>query len=110
MCGNACRCSSQHSRPYYFQRSRELIAYHTEQLPTEVFSGEIETDESYFGVSRKGKRNRGAGGKVPVFGLLKRGGKGYTQIIKDAASKTLAPIVKRKGIPDTAVYKDCWGL
>jgi transposase len=39
----------------------------------EVFDGEIEVDESYFGGRRKGNRGRGAGGKTPVFGLLKRG-------------------------------------
>ena len=44
-----------------------------------VVNGEIEVDESYFGGHRKGKRGRGAAGKVPVFGLLKRGGKVYTQ-------------------------------
>ena len=43
-----------------------------------VFSGEVEVDESYFGSKRKGKRGRGAAGKVPVFGLLKRGGPGGT--------------------------------
>ena len=36
-------------------------------------SGEIEIDESYFGAKRiRGKRGRGASGKTPVFGLLKR--------------------------------------
>ncbi len=39
---------------------------------------EGEADESYFGGRRKGKRGRGAAGKVPVFGLLKRNGKVYT--------------------------------
>jgi len=39
---------------------------------------EIECDESYFGAKRiRGKRGRGAAGKTPVFGLLKRNGKGY---------------------------------
>ena len=38
-----------------------------------MFGGEIEVDESYFGGRRKGKRGRGAAGKIPVFGLLKRG-------------------------------------
>jgi hypothetical protein len=37
-------------------------------------AGEVEVDESYFGGVRKGKRGRGAAGKVAVFGLLKRGG------------------------------------
>lgn len=43
-------------------------------------SGEIEIDESYFGVKRvRGKRSRGASGKTPVFGLLKRNGKVHTR-------------------------------
>ena len=42
-------------------------------------NGEIELDESYFGVGRvRGKRGRGAGGKIPVFGILKKGDKIYT--------------------------------
>jgi transposase len=41
-------------------------------------TGEIEIDASYFGARRvKGKRGRGAKGKPPVFGLLKREGKVY---------------------------------
>ena len=60
---------------YYFHRLREIIAYHLEQEADTVFSGEIEVDESYFGGRRKGRRGRGAAGKVPVFGLLKRGGR-----------------------------------
>ncbi len=37
------------------------------------FVGDIEVDESYFGAKRiRGKRGRGAGGKTPVLGLLKR--------------------------------------
>ena len=34
-----------------------------------MFGGEIKVDESYFGGRRKGKRGRGAAGKIPVFGL-----------------------------------------
>ena len=49
--------------------------YELESESHEVFADEIEVDESYFGGSRKGKRGRGSAGKVPVYGLLKRGGK-----------------------------------
>ncbi len=59
-------------------RLRQLIA---SKQPSYELSGEVEADESYFGGMRKGKRGRGAGGKVAVFGLLKRGGKVYTTII-----------------------------
>lgn len=93
---------------YYFLRLRETIAYHLDQEADAVFSGEIEVDESYFGGKRKGKRGRGAAGKVPVFGLLKRGGKVYTKVIPDASSATLYPIIERKVVPDSIVYSDCW--
>ena len=59
-----------------------------------VFSGEIEVDASYFGGKRKGKRGRGAAGKAPVFGLLKRGGTVYTKVISNASSATLCPIIE----------------
>ncbi len=93
---------------YYFQRLREIIAHQLEQESHEVFGGEIEVDESYFGGRRKGMRGRGAAGKVPVFGLLKRGGRVYTKIIPDASSATLLPIIEQKVIPDSIVYSDCW--
>ncbi len=93
---------------YFYQRLRELIAAQTEREANEVFAGEIEVDESYFGGHRKGNRGRGAAGKVPVFGLLKRGGKVYTKIIPDASGDTLIPIIEKKVIPDSIVYSDCW--
>jgi transposase len=58
---------------YFYQRLRQLIA---SKLPSYELSGEVEADECYFGGVRKGKRGRAAAGKVPVFGLFKRGGKG----------------------------------
>ena len=63
-------------------------------------------DESYFGGRRKGKRGRGAGGKVPVFGLLKRGGRVYTVMIPNAHTDTLMPIMERLIQPDSIVYTD----
>ena len=40
-------------------------------LQSALLVGQIEVDESYFGGVRKGKRGRGAAGKVAVFGVLK---------------------------------------
>ena len=91
---------------FYFHRLREIIALEIQNEA--LLSGEFEVDESYFGGKRKGKRGRGASGKVPVFGILKRGGKVYTQIIPDAKSKTLMPIIRNKIQPDSIVYSDCW--
>ena len=112
--GTTARCAAalggvnRKTAAYYFHRLREVIAYHLEQDGEMVVGGEIEVDESYFGGRRKGKRGRGATGKVPVFGLLKRGGRVYTKIIPDARSKTLMPIIKRKVVPDSIVYSDSW--
>jgi transposase len=92
---------------YYFHRLRDLIFEAIEEETP--FSGEVEVDESYFGGRRKGKRGRGAGGKVPVFGLLKRGGKVFTKVIPDAKTATLMPIMREKILPDSIVYTDSWG-
>lgn len=91
---------------YYFHRLRKIIAL--ECRNETLLSGEFEVDESYFGGTRKGKRGRGASGKVPVFGILKRGGRVYTKVIPDAKSRTLMPIIREKIQPDSIVYTDCW--
>jgi len=90
----------------FFHRLRILIA--SKQDLNIVFTGEVEVDESYFGGKRKGKRGRGAGNKTPVFGLLKRGGKVFAEIIPDAKSETLLPIIREKVVPDSIVYTDCF--
>ena len=93
---------------YYFHCLREIIALKIEAEAKDVFRGEIEVDESYFGGVRKGKRGRGAAGKVAVFGILKRGGKVYTQIVLDTKTKSLMPIIRCRVEPDSIVYTDCW--
>ena len=76
MAGTRARCAAslvgvnRNTSAYYFHRLREIIGYYLEQEADMVFGGEIEMDESYFGGRREGKRGRGAGGKVSVFGLL----------------------------------------
>jgi transposase len=87
----------------FFMRLRQLIA---SKQPSYALSGEVEADESYFGGVRKGRRGRGAAGKVAVFGLLKRGGKVFTAIIPNAKTETLLPIIKEKVKPDSIVYTD----
>ena len=91
---------------FFFLRLREIIVLELEAESEAMFGGEIEVDESYFGGKRK--RGRGAGGKIPVFGLLKRGGRVYTKIISDASRAMLIPIIERKVVPDSIVYSDCW--
>jgi len=93
----------------FYRKIRLIIVEVLAREAGSLFSGEVELDESYFGGVRKGKRGRGASGKVPVFGLLKRGGKVYTQVIGDTKSDTLMPIIVKKITPDSIVYTDCYG-
>ena len=91
----------------FYRKVRHLIAGKLAETFPE--RGEFEVDESYFGGARKGKRGRGAAGKVPVFGILKRGGKVYTKMIADASSKTILKAIKSKILPDSVVYTDSFG-
>lgn len=75
----------------------------------ERLSGEIEVDESYFGARRvRGKRGRGASGKVPVIGLLKRNGKVYTQVVQNCSREHLLPIIQGKILSQSTVFTDAW--
>ena len=73
------------------------------------FKGEIEVDESYFGAKRvRGKRGRGAAGKTPVFGILQRKGKVYTEIVPDCAKATLQGIIRGRVSPESVIHSDKW--
>ena len=68
-----------------------------------MFDGEVEADESYFGGHRKGKRGRGAAGKVAVFGLLKRNGKVYTVAVPNTQTAALLSVIREQVKPDSIV-------
>ena len=73
------------------------------------FYGEVEVDESFFGARRvKGKRGRGAYGKTIVFGLFKRNGKVYTEIVPDCSKATLQGVIRGKVEPESIIYSDGW--
>ena len=91
---------------YYFHRLRLLIYKNSSHL--EMFDGEVEADESYFGGHRRGKRGRGAAGKTAVFGLLKRNDKVYTVAVPNTQTATLLPIIREQVTPDSIVYTDCY--
>ena len=108
--GSTARCAAElvgvnfKTASYYFHRLRTLIELATQDETP--FAGEFEVDESYFGGVRKGKRGRGAAGKVPVFGLLKRGGRVYEKVIPDTKGHTLKSIIDQRVVPDSIVYSD----
>ena len=91
----------------YLKLFRERIVKICEE--ESPLSGEVEVDESYFGASRiRGKRGRGARGKTIVFGLLKREGKGYTEIVPDVTKATLQGIIKGKVDINSVIHSDGW--
>ena len=90
-----------------YLKIRQRIAEHCEaQNP---FRGEVEIDESYFGPKRiRGKRGRGAGGKTIVFGIFKRDGQVYTEIVPDVKKTTLRKAIRGKVKLDTIIHSDGW--
>lgn len=94
------------------QRIYSLLRERITQLvnaENEPFIGEVEVDESYFGARRiRGKRGRGASGKTPVVGLLKRDGKVFVQVVKDCSRKELMPIIKGQVLEKSTIYTDGW--
>ena len=94
----------------YFGIFRSVLLKHAllERSSAELKNG-IEVDESYFGPKRvRGKRGRGAGRKIIVFGLLKRDGYVYTQIIKSAEKQAVMPIIRRVVASGSDIYSDGW--
>lgn len=91
----------------FYHKIRLVIDHHFSLQADELFDGEVELDESYFGVS-KGRRGRGAAGKTAVFGILKRNGKVYTIVVSDTKQSTLMPVIKHKIKPDSFVYTDSY--
>jgi len=113
--GTTARCAAEligvnrKTAAYYFQRLRLLIAAQTEQAANEVFAGEIEVDESYFGPRRvRGKRGRGASGKIPVLGLHKRQGRVFLSVVKNCSKAELMPILQGRIVEGSDVYTDGW--
>jgi len=81
-----------------YLKIRQRLAESCEQ--SSPLQGAVEVDESYFGAHRvRGKRGRGAYGKTIVFGLLKRHGKVYTEIVPDCSRATLQGIIRGRVEP-----------
>jgi transposase len=79
----------------YLTLIRQAVAEHCQR--ESPFSGDVELDESYFGARRvRGKRGRGARGKTIVFGVYKRNGRVYTEIIPNCKKASIQAIIRGK--------------
>ena len=71
------------------------------------WAGEIEVNESYFGTKRvKGLRGRVERGKTIFFGMLKRDGKVYTQVVRYCSVAELLPKIEDKISKESVIYTD----
>jgi transposase len=87
-----------------FQVVRQALAAQDRDFP--LLRGEVEADEAYFGGRRKGKRGRGAAGKVPVFGILERAGQVRVEVVPNVKAETLLTLAVKKVRRGSMVYTD----
>ena len=91
-----------------FLKIRERVAEECEHA-SPFSSCEVEVDESYFGARRvRGKRGRGASGKTIVFGIFKRNGCVYTEVVPDCKKATLQAIIRGRVALEAVIHSDGW--
>ncbi|MFS2668829.1 IS1595 family transposase, partial [Candidatus Bacteroides intestinigallinarum] len=82
-----------------------------------TLSGEVEIDEAFVGGKNKNRhkdkkvekcQGRSYKDKVPVFGILERGGKVIAKVVPNTQAKTIVPIIKEKVELGSVVYTDGW--
>ena len=91
---------------YFMALRRRIAEFCEQQAPVR---GEIELDESYFGPRRvKGLRGRGASCKTIVFGIFKRQGGVYTEIVPDCSRATLQAVIRGRVSLESVIHSDGW--
>src|SRR5918998_2308013 len=89
----------------YLTLIRQAVAQYCER--ESPFSGDVELDESYFGARRvRGKRGRGARGKTIVFGVYKRNGRVYAEIVPNCKKASLQAIIRGKVGLQSRIHTD----
>lgn len=104
-----------------YQTIRHALTLESEQERDKI-TGTVELDESFYGglfknlrketrwkYRREGIAKRGRGAKYrkqPVFGIYKRNGSVYLQLITEASKEELEEIIKRKIQTETEVFTD----
>lgn len=104
-----------------YQKIREAIIQESKEYKEQI-TGTVELDESFYGgafknlrkkIKRemrvKGLNKRGGGAKYrkqPIFGIYKRNGKVYLELIPGAQAKALMPIIKNKIKIGSDIFSD----
>src|SRR5215213_5711084 len=89
----------------YLKLIRQAVAQHCQR--ESPFSGDVELDESYFGARRvRGKRGRGARGKTIVFGIYKRNGRVFTEVVPNCTKAQLQAIIRGRVELSATIHTD----
>jgi transposase-like protein len=93
-----------------FKQIRSLLADDDGEPP---LSGEVEMDETYVGgKDRAGRGRTGRPGKssqkVPVFGMVERGGRVKATVVFDASAPSLRAAVGTRVLPEAMIFTDEW--
>jgi len=80
--------------------------FHCTSKDAHLVKGEVEADESSFGGKRKGKRGRGARGKIPVCGILERQGKVRVEIVEEVSAESLLRATIKKVKRGSLIYTE----
>ena len=85
------------------------MAHQIRQLLKEgplALSGVVEADETFIGGHRKGGQDKKS--KMPVFGMLERGGNVVAKVVPDVSAQSLLPQLEQHVIPQSKLITDEW--
>ena len=88
-----------------FKQIRSLLSDGDLQLEGST----VEVDETYFGGKRKygiGRPMRGDKTKIPIVGLVQRGGKVVAKVIAGVTADELTSVIKKHVVPGSVIYTD----
>ncbi|MFA5400313.1 MAG: IS1595 family transposase [Dehalococcoidia bacterium] len=84
-----------------FKQIRQLLDENID-----IFTDEVEIDETYMGGKRKGIRGRGGENKTAVVGIAERQGKVKSTVTTDTSKYTVMPLITKNVSPKAIIYTD----
>jgi transposase len=92
---------------FWYGRIRQHILRLPELRP---FHGEVEVDESYFGMKRPWVKGTGTADRVPVFGMRERpSGLVWASVVSGTDHRVLVPIIQERIRSGSIIYSDAFG-